>query len=133
MKEPGTAYDDPNLGKDPQVGSMADYVDTTDDNGGVHINSGIPNRAFALAAVAIGGNAWERRRPDLVRRADLGRSAADTDFAGFAAATVAAAEAVSPEARAAVASAWEQVGVTPAAGHGPRPGSPRPRPRPRPS
>jgi hypothetical protein len=34
MKEPGTAYDDPDLGKDPQVGSMADYVETTEDNGG---------------------------------------------------------------------------------------------------
>ncbi len=26
MSEPGTAYDDPLVGKDPQVGSMADYV-----------------------------------------------------------------------------------------------------------
>ncbi len=26
MSEPGTAYDDPRIGKDPQVGSMADYV-----------------------------------------------------------------------------------------------------------
>ena len=55
MRTPGTAYDDPRLGKDPQVGRMADYVDTTDDNGGVHLNSGIPNRAFVLAATAIGG------------------------------------------------------------------------------
>ena len=51
MAHPGTAYDDPTLGKDPQVGDMADYVDTTDDNGGVHTNSGIPNRAFYLAAI----------------------------------------------------------------------------------
>ena len=34
---------------------MADYVETTEDNGGVHLNSGIPNRAFFLAATAIGG------------------------------------------------------------------------------
>ena len=27
MKAPGTAYDDPTLGKDPQPGQMADYVD----------------------------------------------------------------------------------------------------------
>ena len=60
MLEPGTAYDDPRLGRDPQVGSMADYVDTEEDSGGVHINSGIPNRAFALAARAIGGPSWER-------------------------------------------------------------------------
>lgn len=60
MKEPGTAYNDPVLGKDPQPGHMNDYVTTTSDNGGVHINSGIPNRAFYLAALEIGGNAWEK-------------------------------------------------------------------------
>jgi Zn-dependent metalloprotease len=61
MKEPGTAYDDPTLGgKDPQPGNMKDYVKTKKDNGGVHYNSGIPNHAFYLAAVEIGGNAWEK-------------------------------------------------------------------------
>ena len=60
MKAPGTAYDDPVLGKDPQPATMKDYVKTTSDNGGVHINSGIPNHAFYLAAVEIGGNAWTK-------------------------------------------------------------------------
>jgi Zn-dependent metalloprotease len=61
MKEPGTAYDDPVLGgKDPQPAQMKDYVHTTSDNGGVHINSGIPNHAFYLAAMEIGGHAWEK-------------------------------------------------------------------------
>lgn len=60
MKEPGTAYDDPVLGKDPQPGHMRDYVQTSEDNGGVHINSGIPNHAFYLMAVAMGGFAWEK-------------------------------------------------------------------------
>ena len=60
MKEPGTAYDDPVLGKDPQPGHMRDYVNTISDNGGVHINSGIPNRAFYITAVELGGFAWER-------------------------------------------------------------------------
>ena len=46
MKDPGTAYDDPTIGKDPQPGHMKNFVKTTSDNGGVHINSGIPNRAF---------------------------------------------------------------------------------------
>lgn len=58
MKEPGTAYDDDILGKDPQPGQMQDYVRTHDDNGGVHINSGIPNRAFYETAIRLGGNAW---------------------------------------------------------------------------
>ena len=60
MKNPGTAYDDPIIGKDPQPGHMRDYVKTSSDNGGVHINSGIPNRAFYLTALELGGNAWEK-------------------------------------------------------------------------
>lgn len=60
MKAPGTAYDDPVLGKDPQPAHMKDYVTTISDNGGVHINSGIPNRAFYITAVELGGYAWEK-------------------------------------------------------------------------
>jgi Zn-dependent metalloprotease len=60
MKEPGSAYNDPIIGKDPQPGHMKNYVKTTSDNGGVHINSGIPNRAFYLAAMELGGYAWEK-------------------------------------------------------------------------
>ena len=60
MKEPGSAYNDPIIGKDPQPGHMKNYVNTTSDNGGVHINSGIPNRAFYLTAIELGGYAWEK-------------------------------------------------------------------------
>jgi Zn-dependent metalloprotease len=60
MKDPGTAYDDPTIGKDPQPGHMKNFVKTTGDNGGVHINSGIPNRAFYFAATEIGGYSWEK-------------------------------------------------------------------------
>lgn len=60
MIAPGTAYDDPIIGKDPQPGHMNDYVTTIRDNGGVHINSGIPNRAFYETAIRIGGYAWEK-------------------------------------------------------------------------
>jgi len=45
MKAPGTAYDDLVLGRDPQPADMDHFAKTTDDNGGVHINSGIPNHA----------------------------------------------------------------------------------------
>ena len=110
MAEPGTAYDDPVLGKDPQVGSMADYVETTQDNGGVHLNSGIPNRAYHLAAVALGGNAWERAGQVWYAALTSGIGP-DADFATFAAATLTAAEAVSAETRDAVAEAWRTVGV----------------------
>jgi Zn-dependent metalloprotease len=60
MKAPGTAYDDPVIGKDPQPANMKDYVRTSKDNGGVHINSGIPNHAFYLVATELGGYAWEK-------------------------------------------------------------------------
>ena len=56
---PGSAYDDPILGRDPQPSHMRDYVHTTEDNGGVHINSGILNHAFYLAAMSIGGWVWK--------------------------------------------------------------------------
>ncbi|WP_242056926.1 M4 family metallopeptidase, partial [Planktothrix sp. FACHB-1355] len=60
MKAPGTAYDDPVLGKDPQPAHMKDIYKGFEDNGGVHINSGIPNHAFYLAAMEIGGYGWEK-------------------------------------------------------------------------
>jgi len=107
MAHPGTAYDDPTLGKDPQVGDMADYVDTMDDNGGVHINSGIPNRAFYLAATAIGGDTWEGAGQIWYAALTGGQITTDTDFAGFANATIAAAGPhVDP-----VRHAWTTVGV----------------------
>ena len=59
MKAPGSAYNDPILGKDPQPAHMKNYVRTANDNGGVHINSGILNRAFYLAAVTLGGYSWQ--------------------------------------------------------------------------
>ncbi len=54
MRHPGTAYDNPILGTDPQPAHYADRYTGSADNGGVHINSGIPNRAFYLAASEIG-------------------------------------------------------------------------------
>ena len=116
MDAPGTAYDDPQLGKDPQVGDMADYVDTTDDNGGVHTNSGIPNRAFALAATAVGGDSWSGAGQIWFDALTSGL-AADTDFATFAAATVAAAG----DHGGAVREAWTTVGVTAGAVTAPSP------------
>ncbi len=60
MERPGTAYiADPVLGSDPQPDHMDKIYTGAADSGGVHINSGIPNRAFVLFAQAIGGPAWE--------------------------------------------------------------------------
>ena len=59
MKAPGTAYADDLLGRDPQPWHMDLFVQTADDNGGVHINSGIPNHAFYLYCSYLGGRSWE--------------------------------------------------------------------------
>jgi hypothetical protein len=134
MLHPGTAYDDPRLGKDPQPDNMSGYVETTDDNGGVHYNSGIPNRAFALAATAIGGPAWEKAGRVWYDVLTGGALAADADFGAFAQLTVAAAEARfgagSPEA-AAIRDGWTTVGVgagatTPAPAPAPAPADSKP-------
>ncbi|MDN5894773.1 MAG: M4 family metallopeptidase [Nocardioides sp.] len=107
MANPGTAYDDPVLGVDPQGADMDGYVETTDDNGGVHLNSGIPNRAFQLAAVAVGGTAAEGA--GRIWWQALDEVPAEVDFAGFAAATLRVAGAQAD----AVRSAWQTVGVVP--------------------
>lgn len=109
MAAPGTAYDDPTLGKDPQVGHMDDYVTTSEDNGGVHLNSGIPNRAFQLAATSIGGASIDGAGAIWFRAMTSSQVRPDADFASFAAATVAAAG----EHADAVTKAWRQVGVLP--------------------
>jgi Zn-dependent metalloprotease len=113
MAHPGTAYDDPRLGKDPQPGHMKDYVQTDADNGGVHTNSGIPSRAFVLAAMAIGGNAWEKAGK-IWYVALTERLTGNADFAKCAAETVSVARDLFPEdpsIAAKVAKAWADVGV----------------------
>jgi Zn-dependent metalloprotease len=87
MAAPGTAYDDPILGRDPQPSHMRDYVKTTEDNGGVHINSGILNYGFYLAAQAIGGKTYEvLGRVWYAALTD--RLRPEADFADFVQATV---------------------------------------------
>ncbi|WAK00482.1 M4 family metallopeptidase [Methylobacter sp. YRD-M1] len=54
MKDPGSAYNNRIMGKDPQPAHMRDYYTGSADNHGVHINSGILNKAFYLAAMEVG-------------------------------------------------------------------------------
>lgn len=114
LKAPGTAYDDDVLGKDPQPDSMDSYVRTSADNGGVHINSGIPNRAFYLTAESLGGNAWEAPGRIWYDALTGGSLPATATFRVFARATAASAVALfgtgSPE-HDAVRQAWETVKV----------------------
>ncbi|HEY4639930.1 MAG TPA: M4 family metallopeptidase [Thermoanaerobaculia bacterium] len=113
MAAPGTAYDDPVLGRDPQPSHMKDYVDMVEDRGGVHINSGIPNHAFYLAAMSIGGEPWTVLGHiwyvTLTRKLP-----ATADFGEFASQTVAVAGELYGAGGAvqrAVAEAWATVGV----------------------
>jgi Zn-dependent metalloprotease len=114
MIEPGTAYDDDVLGRDPQPAHMRDFVRTDDDNGGVHLNSGIPNRAFALAATELGGFAWEHVGRVWFDTLTGGVLKPNAGFDAFVAATMDATRArfgpTSSEARA-VARGWRAVGL----------------------
>lgn len=115
MKAPGTAYDDPVLGKDPQPAHMSGYVETARDNGGVHINSGIPNHAFYLLAVALGGHAWENAGRIWYEVLRDPRLAAGAGFAAFAGLTVdIAGRLLGGPQRRLVRDAWREVGVVPA-------------------
>jgi Zn-dependent metalloprotease len=111
MKAPGTAYDG-----DPQPATMADYHELPEteegDNGGVHINSGIPNHAFYLVATGLGGNAWDRAGK-IWYAALTERLQSDSQFADAAEATIAAAQALFPgdEVSGIVEDAWKQVQV----------------------
>jgi Zn-dependent metalloprotease len=116
MLRPGTAYDHPVLGKDPQPDSMSGYVETTQDDGGVHINSGIPNRAFALTATAIGGEAWlapGRIWYEALRDDSLTPTAGFADFARVTLATAARLYGEGGTEHDAVTAAWETVEVQP--------------------
>ncbi|WP_243697646.1 M4 family metallopeptidase [Geodermatophilus obscurus] len=117
LKAPGQAYDNDLLGKDPQPAHMRDYVELPDteegDNGGVHINSGIPNKAFYVTALEIGGYAWEVA--GRIWYESLRASTATTEFQEFADTTfVKAGElyGIDSAEQKAVQTGWDGVGIT---------------------
>jgi Zn-dependent metalloprotease len=111
LKAPGTAYDDPVLGKDPQPAHMDHFVETSQDNGGVHINSGIPNRAFYLIATALGGCSWERAGTIWYAAMTDLHLPQTASFIQFADLTLKKAAVYGDDARNIVESAWRKVGV----------------------
>ncbi|KAL6866622.1 matellopeptidase-like protein [Trichoderma novae-zelandiae] len=111
MKAPGTAYNDPRFGKDPQVDNMKDYATTYEDNGGVHIFSGIPNKAFYLAAKAFGGYSWEKAGQIWWKTMRSGQVAENSTFLQFADVTVdVAKKEFGADAAKMVRKAWDDVG-----------------------
>ena len=60
LKSPGSAYrNHPFLGDDPQPWHMEEY-DRRRARADAHYNCGIPNHAFYLLAIQLGGYAWEK-------------------------------------------------------------------------
>ncbi|GEJ57760.1 M4 family metallopeptidase [Anaeromyxobacter diazotrophicus] len=102
MKAPGTAWTG-----DDQPGDMGGYVQ----DGDVHTNSGIPNHAFFLAAMALGGHAWEKAGPIWYRTLPMLHP--DATFAEAARATIDAAGLLygAGAEQAAVQAAWKGVKV----------------------
>lgn len=104
---------DPNFGTDPQPKHYQDRYTGARDRGGVHINSGIPNHAFYLAAMTIGGYAWEKAGKIWYVTLKSALTSGAT-FADAATATIAIAAQLygnESDEQNAVRNAWQQVGV----------------------
>ena len=110
MAKPGTAFqNDPDLGDDPQPGHMDGLYTGPSDRGGVHINSGIPNRAFVLFARALKGPAYGT--PAKVWFATMARLDRLATFAECAALSIEESEKVGKATATAARKAWKAVGL----------------------
>jgi len=114
LANPGTAFqNDPDLGDDPQPGHIDDKYTGDDDNGGVHVNSGIPNKAFTLVAKKLGGSAWVK--PGLIWYKTMLKLTKTSNFQDCATETFETAGAeFGPDSaeQKAVKEAWAAVGIT---------------------
>lgn len=111
MEFPGTAYkNDPDLGTDPQPATMAKIYTGPRDLRGVHINSGIPNRAFVLTAKALKGNAWDVAGK--IWYDTMLQLTTTSQFLDCARMTVQVAGGHGAAAKKAVKAAWKKVGIT---------------------
>lgn len=110
MAKPGSAYSTPDMGKDPQPDHYKRYDRRTSDNGGVHINSGIPNKAFYEVAIGIGGHAWEAAGH--IWYEALLATDSKAQFVDFADTTyLKAGQLYGPSEKRTVLAAWKSVGV----------------------
>ncbi len=108
---PGKAYvNDPMLGTDPQPDNYARRYQGGSDNGGVHINSGIPNHAFYLAAMALKGRVWQTVGP-VWHEVLTTRLVRTSQFADMVRETVDVAGKRGAATKKAVQQAWKAVGL----------------------
>jgi Zn-dependent metalloprotease len=113
LRAPGTAYDDPLVGADPQPSHMTGLV-TGGADGDPHVNASIPGHAFYLASIKIGGHAWEHAGRVWYETLCDKTLEPDSDFARFAGLTLATARRIYGDGsreQQAIAEAWTQVGV----------------------
>lgn len=119
-KAPGTAYDTPDLGKDPQPADLDGFIRTRTDQGGVHLNSSIGNRALYLAACNLGADkhVWDEGQVARIWYQVLtGRYSPQIGFLDFAKLTIKKAKKLyGREAEQAVTEAWAAVKVVRAKG-----------------
>jgi Zn-dependent metalloprotease len=108
----GRAYaNDPVLGTDPQPKRLKDKYTGPEDNGGVHINSGIPNHAFYLTARKIGGRSWLKAGRVWYRALlSLNATSGFEDMVETTATAAATEFGRGSKEHKAVASAWKEVG-----------------------
>ena len=110
---PGKAYqNDPFLGTDPQPKHMSNKYKGSSDNGGVHINSGIPNHAFYLFSQAVGGNAWDI--PGAIWYEAMQKLSSNSQFADMVATTdmiTVAKHGANSSNHKALTNAWKAVGL----------------------
>lgn len=118
MLNPGTAYNDPSLGKDPQPDHYSRRYKGGQDNGGVHINSGIMNKAFATFCLNAPNCDFAFERPfqpwkETLWSEDPSKRVGSTaTFQDIADKTVANARASEPSLVPALIAAWQGVGIT---------------------
>jgi len=117
-ERPLRSLSEPEKGLDPQPKHMSQYVDTPEDHGGVHINSGIANHAFYLTCMNLGAGTKSWETPGKIWYRGLSLLRPLSGFQDAAQAFVQAAGLLhgpgSKEAKA-VTDAWAKVGVLQAA------------------
>ena len=100
-------------GKDPQPAHYRDYDHSRSDNGGVHVNSGIPNHAFYLVAMALEEHCWKtagRIWFDAITDGGLDEHCSFSEFANRTLKVASSAHGSGAETT--VRKAWHHVGVT---------------------
>lgn len=111
LKSPGSAYDDKVIGKDQQPSHIRDLVTTADDFGGMHVNSGIPNKAFYEAAISLGtdkaASIWIKSLPRFAKAIDFAMAAKEIHATAKSVYGATSTEAET------VKAAWEKVGLAP--------------------